>query len=92
MGAVGAWTVWSGSKSDDALVSTYDAAIGKKAQKAVLTRIEQLIWDESAHIPVGQRSGWGASRLPVGVFQNATATDLYVVKQTPALDAQKKKK
>ncbi|MBM3720866.1 MAG: ABC transporter substrate-binding protein [Actinobacteria bacterium] len=92
MGAVGAWTVWSGSKSNDALVSTYDAAIGKKAQQAVLTTIEQLIWDESAHIPVGQRSGWGASRLPAGVFQNATATDLYVVKQTPALDAQKKKK
>jgi peptide/nickel transport system substrate-binding protein len=91
MGAVGAWTVWSGSKADDALVSEYDAAQGKSAQQAVLRRVEQLIWDESAHIPVGQRSGWGASRLPKGVFQNSTATDLYYVKQTPALGAKKKK-
>jgi len=92
IGAAGAWTVWSGSKSDDALVATYDAAIGKEAQQGVLRRVEQMIWDESAHIPIGQRSGWGASRLPLGIFQNGTALDLYVVKQTPALDAQKAQK
>lgn len=85
MGAVGAWTVWAGSKANDALVVDYDAAQGSTAQKAVLTKIEQLIWDESAHIPIGQRSGWGASRLPAGIFQNSTATDLYYVKQTPGL-------
>jgi len=89
IGAAGAWTVWSGSKADDALVAEYDAAVGKKAQQAVLRKVEQMIWDESAHIPVGQRSGWGASRLPAGIFQNSVATDLYFVKQTPALGAKK---
>jgi len=90
MGAAGAWTVWSGSGASDALVIEYDAAQGKKAQQAVLTKIEKWIWDESAHIPIGQRSGWGASRLPVGIFQNQTANDQYFVLQTPALGAKKK--
>jgi len=92
MGAAGAWTVWSGSKANDALVTAYDAAPNVAGQKAVLKQIEDLIWNESAHIPVGQRSGWGASRLPVGVFQNAVATDLYVVKQNPSLDGTVEKK
>ncbi|MDA2963179.1 MAG: ABC transporter substrate-binding protein [Actinomycetota bacterium] len=87
MGAVGAWTVWSGSKANDSLVVDYDAAQGKANQQIVLNKIEQLIWDESAHLMVGQRSGWGASSLPKGIFQNSTATDLYYVKQTPALGA-----
>lgn len=92
IGKAGAWTVWSGSKFNDDLVSEYDAAQGKAAQVAVLKKVEQFIWDESAHIPIGQRSGWGASTLPRGVFQNSTATDLYYVKQTPALGAKPKKK
>lgn len=92
MGSVGAWTVWSGSKADDALVTAYDASQGKVNQQAVLKKIEQLIWDESAHIPVGQRSGYGSSRLPQGVFQNSTATDLYYVKQKPALGAKRSTK
>lgn len=86
MGSKGAWTGWAKSKSDDSLIVEYDAAQGKKAQQAVLTKIEQLIWDESAHLVVGQRSGWGASRLPAGIFQNQTANDQYAVLQTPALD------
>jgi ABC-type transport system substrate-binding protein len=86
MGAVGAWTVWSGSKANDNLVTAYDAAPNVAGQKAVLKQIEDLIWIESAHIPVGQRSGWGASRLPLGVFQNSISSDLYVVKQNPSLD------
>lgn len=90
MGATGAWTVWSGSKADNSLVNAYDAAIGKTAQQAVLKQIEQLLWDESAHLMVGQRSGYGSSRLPKGIFENSTATDLYYVKQTPALGAKKK--
>lgn len=90
MGAKGAWTVWAGSKFNDALVEEYDAAIGKTAQQAVLTKIEQLLWDESAHLMVGQRSGWGASRLPLNVFQNQRANDQYTVLQTPALGAKKK--
>jgi hypothetical protein len=49
-----------------------------------------MIWDESAHLMVGQRSGWGASRLPAGIFQNQTANDQYTVLQTPALGAKKK--
>jgi hypothetical protein len=68
----------------------YDAAIGKTAQQAVLAKTEKLIWDESAHIPIGQRSGWGASRLPAGIFQNFKAGDQYAVLQTPALGAKKK--
>jgi peptide/nickel transport system substrate-binding protein len=90
MGSKGAWTGWSKSKSDDSLIVEYDAAQGKKAQQAVLKKIEQLIWDESAHLVVGQRSGWGASRLPAGIFQNQTANDQYTVLQTPALGAKKK--
>lgn len=86
IGSKGAWTVWSKSKFDDSLIVEYDAAQGKSAQQAVLKKIEQLIWDESAHIVVGQRSGWGASRLPAGIFQNQTANDQYAVLQTPALD------
>ncbi len=90
IGSKGAWTGWAGSTINDALIVEYDAAQGKKAQQAVLTKIEKLIWDESAHIPVGQRSGWGASRLPAGIFQNQTANDQYAVLQTPALGAKKK--
>lgn len=90
MGSKGAWTGWSKSKSDDSLIVEYDAAQGKAAQQAVLKKIEQLIWDESAHLMVGQRSGWGASRLPAGIFQNQTANDQYTVLQTPALGAKKK--
>ena len=89
MGAKGAWTVWAGSKFDDSLVEQYDAALGKAPQQAVLTKIEQLLWDESAHLMVGQRSGWGASRLPLNVFQNQRANDQYTVLQTPALGAKK---
>ena len=89
MGSKGAWTGWSKSKSDDSLIVDYDAAQGKKAQQAVLKKIEQLVWDESAHIGIGQRSGWGASRLPAGIFQNQTANDQYAVLQTPALGAKK---
>ena len=88
--AKGAWTRWSGSTINEALIVDYDAALGKAAQQAVLKKIEQLVWDESAHIPVGQRSGWGASRLPAGIFQNQTANDQYAVLQTPALGAKKK--
>ena len=90
MGSKGAWTGWSKSKSDDSLIVEYDAAQGKAAQQAVLKKIEQLIWDESAHLMVGQRSGWGASRLPAGIFQNQTANDQYTVLQVPALGAKKK--
>jgi peptide/nickel transport system substrate-binding protein len=90
MGSKGAWTGWAKSKSDDSLIVEYDAAQGKKAQQAVLTKIETLIWEESAHLVVGQRSGWGASRLPAGIFQNQTANDQYTVLQTPALGAKKK--
>jgi len=89
MGSKGAWTGWSKSKSDDSLIVEYDAAQGKAAQQAVLKKIEQLIWDESAHLVVGQRSGWGASRLPAGIFQNQTANDQYTVLQVPALGAKK---
>ena len=89
MGSKGAWTGWSKSKSDDSLIVEYDAARGKKAQKAVLKKIEQLIWDESAHLMVGQRSGWGASTLPAGIFQNQTANDQYTVLTVPALGAKK---
>jgi ABC-type transport system substrate-binding protein len=89
MGSKGAWTGWSKSKSDDSLIVEYDAAQGKKAQQAVLTKIEQLIWDESAHLMVGQRSGWGASTLPAGIFQNQTANDQYTVLTVPALGAKK---
>lgn len=90
IGATGAWTVWSGSKADNSLVNAYDAALGKTAQQAVLKQIEQLLWDESAHVMIGQRSGYGSSRLPKGIFENSTATDLYYVKQTPKLGAKKK--
>ena len=90
MGSKGAWTGWAKSKSDDSLIVEYDAAQGKAAQQAVLKKIEQLIWDESAHLMVGQRSGWGASRLPAGIFQNQTANDQYTVLQVPALGAKKK--
>jgi ABC-type transport system substrate-binding protein len=90
IGSKGAWTGWAGSTFNDALIVEYDAAQGKKAQQAVLTKIEQMIWDESAHLVVGQRSGWGASRLPAGIFQNQTANDQYTVLQTPALGAKKK--
>ena len=90
IGSKGAWTGWSKSKADDSLIVEYDAAQGKAAQQAVLKKIEQLIWDESAHLMVGQRSGWGASRLPAGIFQNQTANDQYTVLQVPALGAKKK--
>lgn len=85
IGQAGAWRVWSGSTSADQFINEYDAAQSKAAQQNVLRTIEKLIWDESAHIPVGQRSGWGSSRLPEGVFSNSKATDLYYVKQTPPL-------
>jgi hypothetical protein len=39
---------------------------------------------------VGQRSGWGASALPLGIFTNQRANDQYAVLQTPALGAKKK--
>jgi peptide/nickel transport system substrate-binding protein len=90
MGSKGAWTVWAGSKFDDALVEEYDAALGKAAQQTVLKKIEQLLWDESAHLMVGQRSGWGASALPLNIFTNQRANDQYTVLQTPALGAKKK--
>jgi ABC-type transport system substrate-binding protein len=90
VGSTGAWTVWAGSTVNDQLMIDYDAAIGKTAQQAVLAKTEKLIWDESAHIPIGQRSGWGASRLPAGIFQNFKAGDQYAVLQTPALGAKKK--
>jgi peptide/nickel transport system substrate-binding protein len=92
IGSAGAWTVWSGSKADDSLPVKYDAAFTKKAQVAVLKEIEQMIWDESAHIPVGQRSGWGASVLPKGIFSAQRASDNYFVKQTPALGSKAKPK
>jgi hypothetical protein len=38
---------------------------------------------------VGQRSGWGASTLPAGIFQNQTANDQYTVLTVPALGAKK---
>jgi ABC-type transport system substrate-binding protein len=90
MGSKGAWTVWAGSKFDDALVEEYDAALGKAKQQVVLKKIEQLLWDESAHLMVGQRSGWGASALPLNIFTNQRANDQYAVLQTPALGAKKK--
>ncbi len=90
IGSAGAWTSWSKSMAADSLIVEYDAAQGKVAQQAVIKKIEQMIWDESAHLMVGQRSGWGASRLPEGIFQNQTANDQYTVLQTPALGAKKK--
>lgn len=83
-GSKGAWTVWAGSKSNDALLAQIDAA--PTAEKRLLiAQVEKAVWDESAHIPLGQRSVYGATRLPDKVFQNVRGNDTYYVQQVPAL-------
>jgi peptide/nickel transport system substrate-binding protein len=83
-GGTGAWTVWAGSKSNDALLNQIDAT-PTAGKRLLIAQVEKAIWDESAHIPVGQRSVYGATRLPDQVFQNVKGNDTYYVKQTPAL-------
>lgn len=83
-GATGAWTVWAGSTSNDTLLNNIDAAAASK-KKALIAQVETAIWNESAHIPLGQRSVYGVTRLPAGIFQNVLGNDTYYVQQTPAL-------
>ena len=83
-GKTGAWTVWSGSGSNDAWMDDIDAA-DPANKRALIGKVEQAMWDESAHIPLGQRSVYGATRLPKDIFQNVAGNDTYYVKQTPAL-------
>ncbi|MFA5918230.1 MAG: ABC transporter substrate-binding protein [Candidatus Nanopelagicaceae bacterium] len=83
-GSTGALTVWSGSGSNDALLNKIDASpVSQK--KALLAQVELAIWNESAHIPLGQRAVYGATRLPANIFQNVAGNDTYYVKQTPPL-------
>lgn len=83
-GSTGAWTVWSGSKSDNELLDRIDAAASSQ-KRLLIAQVEKAIWDESAHIPLGQRAVYGATRLPDKVFQNVKGNDTYYVQQVPAL-------
>ena len=84
-GKGGAWQNWSGSSSNSADLAALDAAVTEKDQIALIAAIEKKIWEESAHIPVGQRAVFGASRLPANVFSNVKGNDHYFVKQSPPL-------
>jgi peptide/nickel transport system substrate-binding protein len=83
-GSTGAWTVWAGSGSNDALLNKIDASATSK-KKALIAQVENAIWAESAHIPLGQRSVYGVTRLPANIFQNVKGNDTYYVRQTPSL-------
>jgi peptide/nickel transport system substrate-binding protein len=84
-GKAGAWQNWSGSSSNSADLQALDAAVTEKEQIALIAGIEKKLWDESAHIPLGQRAVFGASRLPANTFSNVKDNDHYFVKQTPPL-------
>jgi peptide/nickel transport system substrate-binding protein len=83
-GSSGAWTVWAGSTSNDALLNNIDAAAASK-KKSMIAQVETALWNESAHIPLGQRSVYGVTRLPANIFQNVKGNDTYYVRQTPSL-------
>ena len=83
-GKTGAWVVWAGSGNDDAALDAIDAAPGAD-KKALIAAVEKKIWDEAAHIPLGQRFWFGVTTLPAGVFTNIKGNDTYVVKSTPPL-------
>ncbi len=83
-GKTGAWTVWAGSSSDDAALDAIDAAPAAE-KKALIAAVEKKLWDEAAHIPLGQRFWFGVTTLPAGVFTNIKGNDTYVVKSTPPL-------
>ena len=81
----GAWQDWAGAGFDNDLVAAIDTAATDKEQAEVIAKIEKKLWEEAAHIPVGQRAVFGASRLPANVFSNIKGNDQYFVKQSPPL-------
>lgn len=83
-GKTGAWVVWAGSGNDDAALDAIDAAPAADKKK-LIADVEKKIWDEAAHIPLGQRFWFGVTTLPAGVFTNIKGNDTYVVKSTPPL-------
>ncbi len=85
IGSTGALKGWSNSTSNDTLLNAVAAATSDEVKKTLIYQIEKAIWDESAHIPVGQRAVVGATRLPANIFQNVPGNDNYYVKQTPPL-------
>jgi peptide/nickel transport system substrate-binding protein len=83
-GSTGALTVWSGSSSNDALLNKIDSSPTSKV-KALIAQVDAALWAEAAHIPIGQRSVYGVTRLPADIFQNVAGNDTYWVRQTPPL-------
>jgi len=81
----GAWQDWSGSGYDNDLVASIDTAANDKDEAEIIAKIEKKLWEEAAHIPLGQRAVFGASRLPANVFSNIKGNDQYFVKQNPPL-------
>jgi len=84
-GQNGAWQRWAGSNYSIEDVLAIDAAKTDKEEAEAIAKVEKKMWEESAHIFVGQRAVFGASRLPLNIFSNIKGNDQYFVKQTPPL-------